>query len=189
MGQAQTGGHLKPLANSVLPWRVSMVKIFQQMVLFLPCKILTIFSKTHSLTCKQEMTYRTVHQASVWMVTCHVCQQVALKEVLSSKLKNHMQAHSRFRTTINSIWRWTTTTVKCRWIQKCGEIGLFLAQALNNLHILVIVNKKNDHNLLKEKLSQHYVQILTEEHSEAQLRCQRKQASFKVQTMVTIWAS
>ena len=187
MGQAQTGDRLKPLANSVLPWRVNMVKISQQMVQFLPCKILTIFSKTHSLTCKQEMTYRTVHQAPVWMVKYHVCQQVVLKEVLSSKIKNHMRAHSQFRTTINSIWRWTTITVKCRWIQKCCEIGLFLVQPQSNLHILVIVNKKDDHNLLKEKLSQHYVQILTEEHSEA--HCQRKEASFKVQTMVTIWVS
>ena len=185
----QTGDHLKHLANSVLPCHGNMVKIFRQMVLFLPCKILTIFSKHHSLTYKQEMTYRTVHQASVWMVKCHVCQQVALKEVPSSKLKNHMQVLSRFKTTINSIWRWTTTTVKCRLIQKCGEIGLSLAQPQNNLHTLVVVNKKDDHSLLKEKLFQQSDQILTEQRSEAQLRYQRKQASFRVQIMVTIWAS
>ena len=80
---------------------------------------------------------------------------------------------------------WTTTTVKCKWIQICAEIDQSPALVQSKIHTLVIANRKEGPSQQKERLSQHFVRT----HMvalEAHLHCKRKLASSNQQATTLI---
>ena len=80
---------------------------------------------------------------------------------------------------------WTTTTVKCKWIQICAEIDQSRAQEQSKVHTLAIANKKEGLSQRKEKLSLHSARMLMVA-SEAHFNCKKKLASFNQLAMILI---